>query len=248
MTARFGLLQGRVAMIDQPELPRPAIDGVLLAAAAPVPGPQRVLDAGSGTGVVGLCLLARATDLQVTALDVNETALAAASANAALNGRQGSFTAVAADLAGFRDRGFDLVLSNPPFHHPASSRAHEPARDLARFGGMALSDWLGHCLRLCRSRGEVVVILRADRMAPALGSLAGKAGGIRILPVHPRAEQPASRVLIRARKGDRSPDMLLPGLVLHGQDGRWTQAARHILEDGGAIDWAAGDRESGSAR
>jgi len=248
MTGRFGLLQGRVAMIDQAGLARPAIDGVLLAAAAPVPGPQRVLDAGSGTGVVGLCLLARAPEVKVTALDVNGAVLAAASANAALNGRQESFRTIEADLGGLRDGGFDLVLSNPPFHHPASSRAPEPARDLARFGGMSLSDWLGHCLRLCRSRGQVVVILRADRLVPALVSLAGKAGGIRILPIHPRAGRPASRVLIRARKDDRSPDTLLPGLVLHGQDGGWTQAARHILEDGGAIDWAAGDREGGSAR
>jgi tRNA1(Val) A37 N6-methylase TrmN6 len=58
---------------------------------------------------------------------------------------------------------------------------------------------------------------------------------VELLPLWPRAGVQAKRVLLRARKGARSPARVLPGLVLHEADGRFTAAAEAILRDATAL-------------
>ena len=45
----------------------------------------------------------------------------------------------------------------------------------------------------------------------------------------------ASRVLVRGRKGIAAPTRLMPGLVLHEPDGRYTAAADAVLRHGAGI-------------
>ncbi len=76
---------------------------------------KRVLDLGCGAGVIGIAA-ARAGAAEVTMVDVDLLAVAAARENISRTGVS-STTAVASDLYGsIRDRVFDVVLSNPPFH------------------------------------------------------------------------------------------------------------------------------------
>jgi tRNA1(Val) A37 N6-methylase TrmN6 len=80
-----------------------------------------------------------------------------------------------------------------------------------------------------------VVVYRCDRLDDLLAALAGKVGEIVVLPLWPKSGRPAKRVLLRARKGVNSPLCLLPGLVLHEEDGRYTPAAEAILRDGAGL-------------
>ena len=60
------------------------------------------------------------------------------------------------------------------------------------------------------------------------------AGSLTLLPLWPRAGQPARRVILRAIKGGRGPDRLLPGLVLHAGQG-FTAQAEAVLRDGAPL-------------
>jgi len=62
-----------------------------------------------------------------------------------------------------------------------------------------------------------------------------RCGGVRVFPLWPRAGQAARRVIVRARKGGRAPLVLAPGLVLHGPDGRYTEAAEAVLRGAAAL-------------
>jgi tRNA1(Val) A37 N6-methylase TrmN6 len=88
---------------------------------------------------------------------------------------------------------------------------------------------------MVRAKGTVTFIHRADRIDALLGQLAGRAGEIVIFPLWPRAGQPASRILVRARKQIAAPARLAPGLVLHEADGRFTAAAGAVLRGGEAL-------------
>ena len=65
--------------------------------------------------------------------------------------------------------------------------------------------------------------------------MADRAGDIAVFPLWPGIGKPASRVIVRARKGVASPTRLLPGLVLHEADGRYTTAADAILREGAGL-------------
>ena len=66
--------------------------------------------------------------------------------------------------------------------------------------------------------------------------MAGRFGGPDILPIHPRAGEPAHRVLLRAAKGSRAPARLLPPLVLHGAaGGAYLPPVERLLRDGAGL-------------
>ena len=60
--------------------------------------------------------------------------------------------------------------------------------------------------------GVVTLIWRADGLADVLVALAQDFGAVSILPVYPKPDAPAIRVLARAVKASRAPLTLRPGL------------------------------------
>ncbi len=75
----------------------------------------RVLDVGTGCGILGILASARGAAM-VVGVDVNPSAVAAARENAEAAGLDGSFEARLGDLfSPIRDEKFDLVISNPPY-------------------------------------------------------------------------------------------------------------------------------------
>ena len=79
------------------------------------------------------------------------------------------------------------------------------------------------------------MIHRADAVDKIVQGLGKKFGQVEIIPLWPRAGQPAKRVIVRARKDSRSPAILHPGLVVHNADGSYTPDADRILRGGAAL-------------
>jgi tRNA1(Val) A37 N6-methylase TrmN6 len=68
-----------------------------------------------------------------------------------------------------------------------------------------------------------------------LAAFEGRFGGLKVLPLLPRADAAAHRVIVQGVKGSRAPLQLMPGFVLHGADGQFTPAAQDILRHGAAL-------------
>jgi tRNA1(Val) A37 N6-methylase TrmN6 len=135
---------------------------------------------------------------------------------------------------------FDHVMTNPPYMPPGRGRsAGDPSRTAAKVESVDLATWICFGLARLRHRGVLTLVQRADRLDDIVAALSGHAGDVAILPLWPDATgaKPARRVLVRARKGVRSPLRLLPGLVLHETGGGYSQAAERILRDGNSIEW-----------
>jgi tRNA1(Val) A37 N6-methylase TrmN6 len=126
---------------------------------------------------------------------------------------------------------------NPPFNDPARHRA-SPDRgrsDAHVAAPAALAQWMGAATRLLPSGGVLTAIWRADGLPELLAALEGDFGGLAVLPVHPRPEAPAIRVILHAVRGSRAPLRLLPGLVLAETDGTPAAAAEAVLRDAAAL-------------
>ncbi|MBX3502118.1 MAG: methyltransferase [Alphaproteobacteria bacterium] len=233
------LLGGRVALWQRRAGYRVSIDAVLLAAAVSPRAGERILDAGCGTGAVGLCLLARegATAFDIVGLEAQPDIALMARENAQRNGQGERYAIVEGDLAhppaALLERAFDQVVSNPPFlDASAGTPSPDASADRAnRESALDLAGWIARCLARLRSRGTLSLIQRADRLPAILAALDGKAGEITVLPLWPAAGEPARRVIVRARKGVGGPAVLLPGLTLHGGQGKYTAEAEAILRD-----------------
>jgi tRNA1(Val) A37 N6-methylase TrmN6 len=221
-------------------------DSVLLAAACPAYGSERVVDLGAGVGAAGLAVATRARGVAVTLVEIDPDLAALAAENARLNGLAARVTSVSLDAAapsrafaaaGLAPDRLDRVLMNPPFNDPVRQRASpDRRRRLAHAAPReTLTVWIRTAARLLRPGGTLTLIFRADGLVDLGHALAAGFGAVTVLPVYPKPDQPAVRILVRAAKGSRAPLVLLPGLILNDADGRPTPEAEAVLRAGGTL-------------
>jgi tRNA1(Val) A37 N6-methylase TrmN6 len=240
-------LGGRLIIVQPREGSRAGLDAVFLAASCPATGGERVLDAGSGSGVVGLMAARRIEGARVTGVEIDAGLCALAAANAARNGLGGHAGFICADLtgraselfaAGLAPESFDHALANPPFLSAGQARL-PPEPRLRRAHGAAPGDlerWVRNMAALIKPGGTMTMIHRADALAQILRYCEGRFGALTLYPLFPRAGEAASRILVQGRKGSRAPLRLLPGMVLHGEGGAFTDEAETVLRHGAALD------------
>ena len=234
------LLGGRLSLHQPARGYRVAIDPILLAAAVPVQPGETVLDVGSGVGTVSLCLAARVPDADIVGMERDEQLVTLARENAALNGLE-NVTFLSASVgrgAPVPGNCFDHVVANPPYLELGkvnlSPSAEKRAADVEE---VDLEVWVDFCFSRLKPRGLLTLIHRADRVDTLIALLKPKGGEIAIFPLWPRAGAAARRVIIRCRKGAKSPARLLPGLVLHQDTEKFTAEADAVLREGAALDF-----------
>lgn len=244
-------LDGRVVVSQPRHGHRAGIDAVFLAAAVPAADGDRVLEAGSGTGIVALLIAHHVAGALLTGVEIEPELVALARSNAARNGCSERVRFIAADVtaahamlaaAGVVADSFDHVIANPPFfgadEGTASPRALKRRAGVIAPGG--LDDWARFLAAMARPGGSATLIHRAAALPELLAVLDGRFGGIAVYPLFPRTGEAASRVLVQGRKGSRAPLRLLPGMVLHEDDGNGFRAeAKAVLALGARIDLGA---------
>jgi tRNA1(Val) A37 N6-methylase TrmN6 len=222
-------------------------DAALLAAAAP--RAERIIDVGAGVGAVGLALLRRFESAEADLVEIDADLARLAAENAIANGLASRGRIIVADVtlapsrraAKLEDGLADLVVTNPPFFAPLTVRA-SPQEKRARAHtftgeGATLAGWLKGALALLAPGGRFVMVHRPDALAEILQNFEGRLGAVAILPVHPRADAPAHRVLIAGVKGARGPLSLRSALVLHDEKGAFTPKADALHRGEATIDW-----------
>lgn len=217
------VLGGRLKLLQPARGHRAGHDAILLAAACP--SAKHAIDLGAGIGTAGLALLARDVAERVTLVEIDKRLAGLARANSVKNGFTARTAIVAADVDLLARRGgphhpkassADLVLANPPFNDPAQRRA---SPDSARRRAHAAADstleiWVRAADRLLKAGGTLVLIHRPEAMAAILAALDRRFGAVELIPVHPRPDKPAIRLIVRAKKGRRTSPIIRPGFML----------------------------------
>jgi tRNA1(Val) A37 N6-methylase TrmN6 len=238
------ILGGRLVVRQSRRGHRVGHDAMLLAAATAAQGGEHAVDLGAGIGAAGLALARRIAGVAVTLVEIDPGLADLARHNAERNELSQRVRVVCLDVgaaasafasAGLTPGAAACVLMNPPFNalqNPSADRG----RRLAHAGTAdTLRQWVDAAARLLRPQGALTVIWRADGLDAVLATLATDFGGLAVLPVYPKPEMPAVRVLVRAIKGSHAPLALLPGFLLASADGEPTAAAESVLRDGAAL-------------
>ncbi len=233
------LLQGRVRIYQPARGARMSLDPVLLAGfVAPPYG--RFLDIGCGAGPLAFLLLARDPAAGGVGVEIQPRLSALALRGRDDNGWGERLEVVDGDVRGLGERlgagSFDLVVTNPPYRTIESSPpSPNPERALA-FNEIALrlAEWVEVAARAVRPGGRVAAILPAQRSQELRHALRRNLlRPIRTRLVCPRAGEPASRILVEARRDDRDVFVIElvteEPLVVHEADGSFTPEVRRML-------------------
>ena len=177
-------------------------DGVLLGAWAR--GGSRVLDVGTGTGIIALMMAQRYPEAQVLGIDIDEGAVRQATQNVEASpfARQISIAQTRVqDLDEAQAGRYDAVVSNPPFFIDAL-QAPDRQRNMARHAAtMTYADLMTAANKLLNDEGELSVIVpfdyrrRMDDEAVFQGFFPS-----RVCAVKTTAKKPVRRYLLAYRK------------------------------------------------
>lgn len=136
-------------------------DGVLLGAWCNVHGATRILDVGTGTGLIAL-MLAQRTEAEICAIEINKDACTDALNNFQKSPWAERLRLYSADFNIFHESHsshYDLVVSNPPYFE-RSLKSANPASSVARHDvSLSFLQLITGSKRLLTEKGRLAVIL-----------------------------------------------------------------------------------------
>lgn len=225
---------------------RAGMDALMLAAAVPSDFEGDLCDFGAGAGAVGLAAAARCQGARVTLVEQSPVMAGFAAQsladprNAHLRDRlhllvaDVTLSGRARIAAGLADNCCDFVLMNPPFNAAIDRNTPDALRQKAHVMQDGLFEaWLRSAAAVTRPRGWLAIIARPASLPEILAAFEGRFGAAEILPVHPRADKPAIRIVVRARRAARGALVLSPPLILH-DDGHALSARADAVSNGRA--------------
>jgi len=184
-----------------------------------------------------LCLLVRVPGVTGVGIEVDHDQADLARANATANGLDG-LTVLTGDIGTvLPDGAFDHAFANPPYHSAAGTASPEPSRVRAKRAPADLIPfWAAALAKPLRTRGTLTFILPAASLPMCIQAMADcGCSAEALLPLWPKSGVAAKLVVVRGIKGGRGALRLLPGLILHEADGRFTPATDAVLRDAAAL-------------
>ena len=206
-----------------------SIDAVLLAHFADPRSGDKVLDLGTGCGIIPLILAYRQPHISLYGVEVQTVLAELAVSNVRENQLENRITVFCTDMKLLRPAmtagPVDLVVCNPPFRRRGSGRINPDAqRAVARQEITAtLGDIIQTSHRMLRTAGRLVLIYTAERMTDILSQM--RTDGIEpkfIRMIHSRQDTEAALILIEGVKGGRPDLKIAPPLIIYDKKNDYT--------------------------
>ena len=150
------------------------MDAVLLSGFARVKDGARVLDLGTGTGIIPILLAAKTDAVHLTGLEIQEESADMAGRSVRLNGLEDRIDIVTGDIkeAGslFDAASFDVITCNPPYMtHNHGLTNPSDAKAIARHEILCtLEDVIAQTARLLKPGGNFYMVHRPFRLSEIL--------------------------------------------------------------------------------
>ena len=206
------------------------VDAILLAdfAARNLHKGDRLLDLGTGNGIVALLLLARGI-ASASGVEIFPPAAEAARENARINSLAlDVFQGDLRDSLPFPEKSFDLVTSNPPFFH-AGVESPAAGRGFARSDrSCSFRDVSRTAVRYLKNGGRFFAVYRPERLTDALCAM--REEGLEPKRLRLAAHNPEKQpflILIEGKKGAKPGLVFEPLLTLDSAEMQDIFAARH---------------------
>jgi tRNA1Val (adenine37-N6)-methyltransferase len=213
-----------------------SIDAVLLASLIRPRFGERLVDLGTGCGIIPLMLAFHHPHIKIYGVEVQKELADIAAGNVRDNQMAGQIEILCEDMKHvclpMVSGPVDIVTSNPPYGKPRSGRIN-PNRQRAQARheiSVSLSDVIQTARRLLRRSGRFVMIYSAERTIDVMTLM--RSGGIEpkfFRTVHSTSHSGAKRILVEGMKGGRLGLKIAPPLVINQPDGTYTEEVQRML-------------------
>ena len=205
------------------------VDAVLLSGFAAAKKGDKVLDLGTGTGIIPILMSAKTQAAHFSALEIQPESAEMARRSVLLNDLQDKIDIVEGDIKKaaeiFKPSYFDVITTNPPYMNfegglknsfdPKTIARHE---DLCSLDDIALA-----AQKLLKFGGHFYMVHRPHRLTDIMCTLrAHKIEPKKIRFVQPYANREPNMVLIEGVRSGKPMVKVMPTLVIYKDDGTYT--------------------------
>ncbi len=211
------------------------MDAVLLSGFARVKAGERVLDLGTGTGIIPILLRGKTPGRNFTGLEIQEESADMARRSVAYNHLEDSISIVTGDIreaaALFRAASFDVVTSNPPYMTDSHGLVNpDLPKAIARHELLcSLEDVVRGAAGVLRPGGRFYLVHRPFRLAEIMTVLVRyRLEPKRMRLVYPFVEKEPNMVLLEAVQGGNSRITVEKPLIVYRELGVYTEEIYEI--------------------
>ena len=234
---RLDDLQNGYYVIQNPDKFCFGMDAVLLSGFAKIRKNEKVLDMGTGTGIIPILLRAKTEGEHFTGLEIQEECADMARRSVAFNGLEPEIDIVCGDIKEaaeiFGAASFHVVTSNPPYMigKHGLTNPHR-AKAIARHEILCtLEDVVGQAAKVLTDRGRFYMVHRPFRLAEIFQVLTKyRLEPKRMQLVYPFIDREPNMVLIEACKGGNPRIQVDPPVIVYRKPGEYTEQILKIYD------------------
>ena len=198
-------------------------DAVLLGAWVDVSKAKKILDVGTGCGIIALMLAQRTErDVWIEGIEIEEQDAIQAAENSSLSPWKNRIKVTHQSLQEFKDgESFDLIVSNPPYFINSQLPPSTDRAKARHTHSLSYQELIDHSTRLLKNEGRLAVVLPyiEGKDFVNLASIRGLIC-VRQLAFYSRREKPQERWLFEFTFIPQT--MVAEQMILHGEGETWS--------------------------
>ncbi len=229
-------LNGNVSVKQNINGYRFSIDAVLLAGHVKTNSGDRILDIGTGSGIISLILAYRNPQINIYGVEVQKSLADIAAQNVKDNNIEDRVKILCADIknlnADMISGPFDIVVSNPPYRKAESGRVNpDNQRAVARHEiDITLTDIFKAANRLLNISGRLIIIYPSERIVDMVTQM--RLSGIEpkyFRFIYSKSNSESKLVIVEGIKGGRAGAKIVSPLVIYSDDGTYTDEVNRMF-------------------
>lgn len=206
------------------------IDAVLLSDfAKDIPNNSKVLDLGTGTGIIATLLCAKTKLSKIYGIDIQKDICDMASRSIKLNNLEDKFEIINSNIKDlnniFQEATFDAIVSNPPYKKDNSGLKNESETKLISRHEItaSLEDFINISSKLLKNNGSIYMVHRPERLSDLFYLL--KKYNLepkKLRMVQSYIDSKPKLVLVKATKNAKSFLNIEEPLIVYNKNGSYT--------------------------
>ena len=191
---------------------------------------KKILDLGTGTGILPILLSAKTKETKITGVEIQCEIAQMAQKSIKLNNLQERINIICEDIKNLKNKcekeSFDAIVTNPPYKKQGTGKINENDMKLISRHEITanLEDFIYIANYLLKDHGEIYMVHRPERLSDILVTLNKyKLEPKKLRFVYPTKEKEANLILIKAVKNAKPFLKIEKPLYVYDENGKYTE-------------------------